>query len=118
MKKFSRKEKVNLVKAGVSAYAVSSLIAWLKHGGIEWHNQAGAFVIRIHKTFGVIDVFRLEGRLKDLDVFGGDFIFFFVGMFSSIVAVGIMKLVHYIQSEGPAPSPSPPAKRTIKIRSH
>ncbi|HLO11545.1 MAG TPA: hypothetical protein VK190_04750 [Pseudoneobacillus sp.] len=98
MKKLSKKEKFNIFTAGVGAYTVSSIIAYFKHHGIEFFNQSGQWVIKIHKTMGVIDVFRTHGALAKMDVFGSDGIFFLVGMFSGIVAVIIMKGWYYIQS--------------------
>jgi hypothetical protein len=94
----NRKEKLGIAKAGVSAYGVCSAIGWFKEGGFQLINQNEAYIIKFHKTMGIIDVFRLEGHLKDLEVFGGDWLLLFFGMGMSVMAAAVMKLVYYFQA--------------------
>jgi len=106
------------MKVGVSAYVASSIVSWLKEGGIQFINQKGTYVIKIHKTLGVIDVFRLDGHLKNLDVFGGDWFFIVLGLFSSVIAMVIMKGTKYVKTDNdsePTKSKSP-RKLTVKRR--
>lgn len=107
----NRKQKINCAKAGVIAYGVSSAIAYLKHGGIELINQPGLWAIKIHKTLGVIDVFRMHGHLANMHVFGDDWLFFTVGMFSGVAAAGAMWAIEYYQGEEKA---KPKVEKTNK----
>jgi len=111
----TKKEKVNIIKAGLTAYAVSSGIAYVKEGGIIFLNRADDWTLRINKSLGIIDVFRVEGHLKDLDVFGSDWMFLVVGMFSSAIAVVVMKVVHYFRSEDKPKTERTPKGYKVKI---
>lgn len=95
----TRKEKWNIVKAGAASYVVCSGIAWLKHGGIQFFNQAGSWTVKFHKTMGVIDVFRMNGHLSKMEVFNGDALFLLFGFGTSIIAMIGMKFVEYINHE-------------------
>lgn len=95
----NKKEKIGIVKAGTAAYVVCSTIGWLKEGGIQFINRADDWTVRIHKTMGLVDVFRLEGHLQHMDVFGGDALLFWFGMSTSVVAAVVMKLIYIIQKE-------------------
>lgn len=109
MRKFSKSERLNLIKAGAMSYTVASTIAYLKHSGIEFINQSGTWVLKVHKTMGVIDVFRLDGHLKNMDVFGSDWLFFTVGMFAAVLAALVMKVYDWAQTES-----KPQTEKTAK----
>ena len=99
-------QKRRLVLAGVGAYITSSLIAWLKHGGIQFSANKDVWTLKVYKSLGVIDVFRFDGRLKDMDVFTlDDGLFFFVGMFSAFVAAGLIWIADKIQEPPKEKSP-------------
>lgn len=90
----NRKEKLGIAKAGASAYFVCSTIGWVKEGGIQFINRADDWTIRIHKTLGLVEVFRFEGQLQHMDVFGGDALLFWFGMGTSVAAAVVMKLIY------------------------
>lgn len=105
----NKKEKIGIVKAGVSSYLVCSTITWLKEGGIQIINRADDWTLRIHKTWGLLDVFRLEGKLQHIDVFGSDALLFWIGIGSSFVALVTMKVIYAIQKES-----KPKTEKTTK----
>lgn len=101
----NKKEKLHIVKASGMAYVVSSTIAWLRAGGIEFSESAGSWTIQIHKTLGVIDVFRFEGHLQHMDILGIEGFLLLVGMGSGIAAAGIMAFVNWLNQESRSDKP-------------
>lgn len=95
----TRKEKFNMVRAGVGCYAVSSFIAWLKEGGLEFVNRQEMYSVNFHKTLGIIDVIRFEGHLQKLDIFGGDWVYLVGGLLSPWLYVLVLKFIDWINSE-------------------
>jgi hypothetical protein len=95
----NRKEKFGVVKAGVSSYVICSIITWIKEGGIQIINRADDWSLRLHKTMGLVDVFRFEGKLQHIDVFGADAFLFWIGIGTSVIAAVTMKLIYVIQKD-------------------
>lgn len=101
----NKKEKLSVFKASVGAYTVSSFIAWLKHDGLQFINQEEAYVLKFHKSLGIIDVMRFDGHLKKMEIFGDDGMLFVVGMFSAGIAVLVIKGIKHFKEPEKKSSP-------------